>query len=321
MSYPKNTEAYPYIPSQKLFYALKGSLLLPPAFVNFGSCRLQPMQYLPKRNPSKQEEKKKRGNSLKNLITLGGYMKKRSAFTLIELLVVIAIIAILAAILFPVFARAREAARKSACLSNTKQMALAVHQYMQDWGGYLPSSADYGYVSGHPKYGFGIWMWMIFPYLKTEAIFACPSAPHRTPVWLPSNFPWPANYGYNEYILFGWLHDTNYAEESALKRPSQTALIADCFNASLFHDWGDAEDANTDWKNAPDKKRLPSGFLRIKYANGLAGGKVLQSRHEGTNIVYADAHAAFMPVSRFEFIQGRTPCQRPIIMPDMPPCP
>jgi len=65
-------------------------------------------------------------------------MKKRG-FTLIELLVVIAIIAILAAILFPVFSRAREQARKSACLSNAKQIGLAIQMYSQNWDEKLPS--------------------------------------------------------------------------------------------------------------------------------------------------------------------------------------
>lgn len=66
--------------------------------------------------------------------------RQRSGFTLIELLVVIAIIAILAAILFPVFARAREAARKSSCQSNLKQLTLAIKMYMDDFGQSLPSS-------------------------------------------------------------------------------------------------------------------------------------------------------------------------------------
>lgn len=249
-------------------------------------------------------------------------MKRLFGFTLIELLVVIAIIAILAAILFPVFARAREAARRSACLSNTKQMALAVHQYIQDWDNHLPSSANYDYVRDHPRFSYGLWMWMIHPYLKSDSSFTCPSAPHRLPVCLPVNLPWPTHYGYNEYILFGpWreqFHGKDFSEESSLPRPTETALIADCFNCSLFHDWGNNEDPNTDWRNAPDRKPLPSGFLRIKYANGLAGGKVLKSRHEGTNIVYADAHAGFMPLSRFEYVQDK--CQRPIVMPAIPPC-
>ena len=90
---------------------------------------------------------------------------RRSAFTLIELLVVIAIIAILAAILFPVFARARENARKASCQSNLKQIGLAFRQYAQDYDGWTPGS---GLASRS-------WPTMIMPYVKGEQLFACPS--------------------------------------------------------------------------------------------------------------------------------------------------
>src|SRR5437016_11972686 len=75
-------------------------------------------------------------------------MRSKSGFTLIELLVVIAIIAILAAILFPVFAQARESARKTTCLSNEKQLVLAIAQYVQDFDEMLPLGREHPYVSG-----------------------------------------------------------------------------------------------------------------------------------------------------------------------------
>ena len=89
------------------------------------------------------------------------------AFTLIELLVVIAIISILAAILFPVFARARENARRSSCLSNQKQMALAAMQYTQDYDEHL-----FGFYTGTPYF---TWMNRLQPYMKSVQIFHCPS--------------------------------------------------------------------------------------------------------------------------------------------------
>jgi prepilin-type N-terminal cleavage/methylation domain-containing protein/prepilin-type processing-associated H-X9-DG protein len=93
----------------------------------------------------------------------------RRGFTLIELLVVIAIIAILAAILFPVFAKAREKARQSSCLSNTKQIVLGVLQYAQDYDETLPYASTWGEPT--PKN----WFDYLEPYVKNTQIFRCPS--------------------------------------------------------------------------------------------------------------------------------------------------
>ncbi|NLO04873.1 MAG: DUF1559 domain-containing protein [candidate division WS1 bacterium] len=92
---------------------------------------------------------------------------RRKGFTLIELLVVIAIIAILAAILFPVFARAREKARQSSCLSNLKQLGLGWAMYVQDYDEVCPPV--------YFQYPTTYWYQVIEPYVKNEQIFACPS--------------------------------------------------------------------------------------------------------------------------------------------------
>lgn len=102
---------------------------------------------------------------------------RRFGFTLIELLVVIAIIAILAAILFPVFARAREQARRTACLNNMKQIGTALQMYAQDYDEMFPLR----YGDGDPTHGdyeHGVqrtWKNMLFPYIKSVPVFKCPS--------------------------------------------------------------------------------------------------------------------------------------------------
>lgn len=96
-------------------------------------------------------------------------VSQNQGFTLIELLVVIAIIAILAAILFPVFARARENARRGSCLSNEKQLALAAMQYTQDYDERL-----FGFYTG-PASSQVTWMNRLQPYMKSTQIFVCPS--------------------------------------------------------------------------------------------------------------------------------------------------
>jgi prepilin-type N-terminal cleavage/methylation domain-containing protein/prepilin-type processing-associated H-X9-DG protein len=92
-------------------------------------------------------------------------------FTLIELLVVIAIIAILAAILFPVFARARENARRASCQSNLKQIGLGLMQYTQDYDEAFPRSR----MNGHRPSGWVPWHYVVQPYVKSYQLFKCPS--------------------------------------------------------------------------------------------------------------------------------------------------
>ena len=115
-------------------------------------------------------------------------MNKQKGFTLIELLVVIAIIAILAAILFPVFQKVRENARRTACLSNLKQIGLAITQYTQDFDEKEPHGASpYGQGSG--------WASSVYPYIKSIAVFQCPDdSTHGTRA---------SSYGMNSNFVIG----------------------------------------------------------------------------------------------------------------------
>ena len=126
-------------------------------------------------------------------------MTQRRGFTLIELLVVIAIIAILAAILFPVFARAREKARQTNCLNNLKQLGLGMLMYAQDYDERFSSidgstySGRFGITSipgmgsfnfhtsadGSPYYYWWGWAWNIYPYVKNAQVYLCPSTDYH----------------------------------------------------------------------------------------------------------------------------------------------
>jgi len=130
---------------------------------------------------------------------------RRNGFTLIELLVVIAIISILAAILFPVFARARENARRSSCLSNLKQIGLGIMMYTQDYDEKYPHAQSV--TTQLPPDGYfwydGRWYWpqMIYPYTHNSEVFFCPSAYFTLHDDAGRPTPYRNHYGANSLIM------------------------------------------------------------------------------------------------------------------------
>ncbi|MBP8954360.1 MAG: DUF1559 domain-containing protein [Armatimonadetes bacterium] len=181
-------------------------------------------------------------------------------FTLIELLVVIAIIAILAAILFPVFARAREKARQSSCLSNLKQITLAVLMYADDWDETLPYyQRPWGYA----------WYDDIMPYMKNRQILVCPSKPD----WNPSAPTHKTGYGLNETVFpsgSGSPWPVPSIPLSAIQSPSETIAGADKNQGNVY-------------------------IVGVSFAGSTAWPYNVDTRHnDGANFAFMDGHAKFM---------------------------
>ena len=204
--------------------------------------------------------------------------RQQQGFTLIELLVVIAIIAILAAILFPVFARARENARRASCMSNLKQIGLGMMMYVQDYDEhYAPAipgvwhdastyTSGAAVCTGKPCGIFYIadgfaggywqsWMDVLYPYVKSNQIFVCPSQPSGT---TPS-------YGYSAYIN-QMIYSKPPVAMAQVNNPSETVMFNDCYR--IYCTYSRPTDVFQPWT-----------------------GNTIYSPHlEGYNVAFADGH-------------------------------
>ncbi|MEN6544619.1 MAG: DUF1559 domain-containing protein [Armatimonadia bacterium] len=209
---------------------------------------------------------------------------KRTGFTLIELLVVIAIIAILAELLFPVCAKAREKARQTSCLSNVRQMATAFMAYVQDYDERFPLA---GYViPGFNIPGAGGWadgsnvnMWRFYlsPYIKNYQIFVCPSAPGVGDPSYPGT-QLTRQYGYNGNL--------SGVAVGTVQSPAALVMVGD---AAHWHGSGCGGMA---FAFAAQENRDTTVPCNASQPNNQTDK---QARHNGgSNLGFADGHAKWM---------------------------
>lgn len=201
-------------------------------------------------------------------------MQKRKGFTLIELLVVIAIIAILAAILFPVFAKAREKARQSSCASNLKQLGLGIMQYTQDYDETYPGQPydDGGYNSCGWIPGIPSWFVGVEPYIKNRnGIGICPSALRR------DRFdPNDSN------MAFLYPRFCNYRAEASMKAPAEVILL-----------WERTENGPF-FGTYPNPIPRPATAYPITWDLGAFPFTWTNLHSGGSNYLWADGHVKWM---------------------------
>lgn len=227
---------------------------------------------------------------------------KNNGFTLIELLVVITILALLAAILFPVFSRARENARRSSCQSNMKQLMLAVTQYTQDNDERLPPIMMV--VAGQH-----CWAQFIQPYVKSTSVFLCPSDSTKSDTALdyPSNISNSPMWGNRFFMSYGMnsLFTTashpvyNGLLTSQAQKPASTVYLADGLS--------DLRAGNTKRDlDSAEWEELRAGFIMEPWASarvaaGSARGGPLARHLEMGNVAFLDGHVKSMKIEKWYY--------------------
>jgi prepilin-type N-terminal cleavage/methylation domain-containing protein/prepilin-type processing-associated H-X9-DG protein len=235
----------------------------------------------------------------------------RRAFTLIELLVVIAIIAILAAILFPVFAQARSKARQTACLSNMKQWGLGMMMYQQDYDELVPLMGYEGCLAAASQ-----WHNAIQPYIKNRGLLKCPGDPSQQFARFDPLNP-QASYLANDWLnrnVWGGSCATlqrNVVSQAAINSPADTIFLAE---GAAWGKWGgcsaNCQNTSGNLFIAENHGELITGVLSIPW--GQAGASFMASaRHRstyeyapfhngGANFTFTDGHAKWFRTTNGE---------------------
>jgi prepilin-type N-terminal cleavage/methylation domain-containing protein/prepilin-type processing-associated H-X9-DG protein len=216
----------------------------------------------------------------------------RKGFTLIELLVVIAIIAILAAILFPVFARAKAKANQNNCLSNVKEIQLALIMYASDNSQGYPEQASQVWAAGA-----NFWPTFVAPYIKNTQLWICPSdSVVGGVIGLNTNeggtLVYQSSYGANNYIFYGGQGNPTQCNlmipdtEPLIQYPSEMLGISDAVSAFISTGY------NCEWEH-------PTGFSAMQLSI-TSDGTANTARHNlGCNTSFMDGHAKWMPFVNF----------------------
>jgi prepilin-type N-terminal cleavage/methylation domain-containing protein/prepilin-type processing-associated H-X9-DG protein len=235
----------------------------------------------------------------------------RKAFTLIELLVVIAIIAILAAILFPVFGRARENARRTSCASNLKQIGLGLMMYTQDYDENYPAAGMSPTANGPLALGFG-WAGDIYPYVKSPQLFVCPSdsselvAPFNTTPY--TTYP-RISYSINASIFYNLYAPTfpyPAGRVTAFTAPTKTVMLLE--TSSITANVTNPNETDSAAASGIQQPFNTSATKIGQYDTGYLGGMVTAVRNfipanyrtptgrhlEGANYAFADGHVKWL---------------------------